>query len=78
MINPLAFVEDDWKRDHWHIRGPDGVLCGALHNHVEWHLPDEAFVRVMLCLDCWERLSISVPWCNAEELRKTLPPSDDC
>jgi hypothetical protein len=58
MIQPLSLWSDVALFDHWHIRGNDGPLCGAELGDTEWHLPDEPFININLCLDCWERLAL--------------------
>ena len=62
MINPLSFWMDVARRDHWHICDDNGPLCGAELSDTEWHLPDESFVNINMCLDCWERLASRVTW----------------
>ena len=62
MINPLSFMMDVVRHDHWHICGDNGPLCGAKNSETGWQLPDEQFMAINLCLDCWERLS--TPFCD--------------
>ena len=68
MINPLSFREDIKKRNHWHICDGSIPLCGAEYSATEWHIPDEPFLKINLCLDCWEYLAVAFP-----QLRKGHP-----
>ena len=68
MINPLSLREDTKKRNHWHICDAGIPLCGAEYSATEWHIPDEPFLKINLCLDCWEYLAVAFP-----QLRRGLP-----
>jgi hypothetical protein len=60
------------KHDHWHICDGSDSFCGEDVSDIGWHLPDEPFVNINLCLNCWEKLAETTPHYHSVTVADTV------
>lgn len=62
MQKLLTLTEDRDHPESWHIAADSGLpICGAQSSGLGWQLPDEKFVQMYLCLNCWSKIAVGFP-----------------